>query len=93
MTHHDGRKGHEAQGRDASIPTAGAGEAVSHLGQDDADDANREKEKNQSHANPPPRQPGGIAPGDGPGASVGSIGTGGGQTGGAASGSVKKSGI
>jgi hypothetical protein len=91
---------------DASVPTAESGEAVSHLGQDDADDAARgdkEHEKEQgSDAKPPPRQPGGIAsglqpggtsPGGGPGASAGSIGTGGAQTGGGASGSVKKSGI
>ena len=91
---------------DASVPTADSGEAVSHLGQDDADDAARDKDEGNKPAQPrpQPRQPGGIssglqqaggtAPGGGgPGASPGSLGTGGAQTGGGASGSVKKSGI
>jgi hypothetical protein len=53
-----------------------------------------------SSANPPRApsglatglQPGGVAPGGGPGASVGSIGTGGGSTGGHDSGSLKRDG-
>jgi len=100
MTHHDKPNEHMPHAGDSAVPTAEAGEAVSHLGQDDADDAKREGSKGSGRA--PPRQPGGIAsglqpggmsPGGGPGASVGSIGTGGGQTGGAPSGSVKKSGL
>ncbi len=82
---------------DAAVPTADAGEAVSHLGQDDADDVKREKP-----THPHPRQagglstglqPGGTVPGGGPGASVGSVGTGGAPTGNAPSGGVKKTGI
>ncbi len=100
MTHHDKPNEHMPHAGDAAVPTADAGEAVSHLGQDDADDVKREGAKGPDRA--PPRQPSGIAsglqpggmsPGGGPGASAGSIGTGGGQTGGAASGSVKKSGL
>jgi hypothetical protein len=53
-----------------------------------------------SSANPPrapsgiatPLQPGGLAPGGGPGASMGSVGTGGGQTEGRDTGSLKRGG-
>jgi hypothetical protein len=40
-----------------------------------------------------PLQPGGTVPGGGPGASQGSLGTGGGQTGGRDSGAVKRGGV
>ncbi|HEX2134616.1 MAG TPA: hypothetical protein VHG30_01745 [Microvirga sp.] len=96
------------QSGDSPVPTAEAGPAMSHLGQDDADDARRREKPDERPGDTggpsakPPRQPGGIAsglqpggtsPGGGPGASAGSVGTGGAQTGGGASGSVKKSGV
>ena len=40
-----------------------------------------------------PLQPGGLIAGGGPGASQGSLGTGGGSTGGAATGAVKRDGV
>ena len=93
---------------DSPVPTEDAGPAMSHLGQDDVDDAKRGKQPEErpgdtgGPSTKPPRQPGGISsglqpggtsPGGGPGASAGSIGTGGAQTGGGPSGSVKKSGV
>ena len=104
MTHHDDPKDPVPQAGDASVPTAEAGQAVSRLGQDDADDLERNKGQDGKAgptANPPRQpggnasglQPGGTSPGGGPGASVGSVGTGGGQTGGPPSGFVKKSGV
>jgi hypothetical protein len=85
---------------DAAVPTADAGEASNHLGQDDGGDVARSD--TQGPDTPPPHppsgvstalQPGGTVPGGGPGASVGSLGTGGGPTAGAPSGAVKRSGI
>lgn len=103
MTHHDKPSEHMPHAGDAAVPTAEAGEAVSHLGQDDADDARKGERRNETGGRPVTTpgsgglasglQPGGTSPGGGPGASVGSIGTGGGATGGAPSGSGKTSGI
>ena len=104
MTSHQDEPRQHAQGMpqagDAAVPTAGSGEASNHLGQDDAADVTRGDEPAKTA--PPPHapgglstslQPGGTVPGGGPGASVGSIGTGGGPTAGASSGSAKRSGI
>jgi hypothetical protein len=86
---------------DAAVPTADAGAASNHLGQDDGGDVARSGD-DRGQGTPPPHapsgvstalQPGGTVPGGGPGASVGSLGTSGGPAAGAPSGAVKRSGI
>jgi hypothetical protein len=69
------------QAGDAAVPTADAGEASNHLGQDDGADVERAKHdagqgdrrgdrhgrENEQQHNPPPRAPGGLATGLQPG--------------------------
>lgn len=96
------------QGRSGMAPAMGRGSDLEGDLGDDAmlhgagsrDQAGGSDENWFSSANPPrapsglstPLQPGGLAPGGGPGASVGSIGTGGGQTTNRDTGSLKRDG-
>ena len=92
MTQHDEEHRHRPQ----AVPTAEAEGAANQLGQDDADQAKRPDAKPKAAPGSGglgnKLQPGGTVPGGGPGASVGSIGTGGGSTGGAPSGGLKRGG-
>jgi len=84
--------------RNGGLPPVDATKASATLGQPEADE-HSEGEHPADPAVSPPRnlggtasglQPGGTIPGKSPGASVGSIGTGGGSTGGKATGAVKR---
>ena len=94
MTHHDKPGDHGLPQRDgAAVPTTDADEAANHLGQEDADIADGKAAGTAPQGSSglaSGLQRGGTMPGKAPGASVGSIGTGGGSTANRSTGAVKK---
>ncbi|OWK27962.1 hypothetical protein [Sphingomonas mucosissima] len=60
--------------------------------EEDAPDVDLQHQPSSGHGLSSDLQPGGTLPGGGPGASIGSIGTGGGSTGGAGTGNVPSQG-
>ncbi|HEY8382274.1 MAG TPA: hypothetical protein VIL09_09005 [Microvirga sp.] len=63
MTHHDKPSEHMPHAGDAAVPTAEACGAVSHLGQDDADNARAGERRNETGGRRPAPASGGIASG------------------------------